>query len=186
MTSGTTGTTGFSIRPATVHDAGVLADIIRRSFASVAIRFDITRRTCPTHPSFCTDRWIEEEMADGDTYLLLVQDGTPTGCVGVRQGKEADTCYLTRLAVMPSAQHRGGGSALIQKAQVEAKQRGAKTAQVGIIADDTRLEAWYRRRGFAVSSHARFMHLPFRVTFLTRDLYPSTSEDDPPGSRPPA
>ncbi|MBN1882365.1 MAG: GNAT family N-acetyltransferase [Deltaproteobacteria bacterium] len=168
----------FSIRPADERDVGVLTNIIRRSFAPVAIRFEITRRTCPTHPSFCTDRWIEEDMADGDSYLMLVRDEIPTGCVGVKRGKEAGICYLTRLAVMPNAQHRGGGSALIQQALDEAKQRGAKTAQVGIIADDTRLEAWYRRRGFVVSSHARFMHLPFRVTFLTRNLDSSIIEND--------
>jgi len=171
----------FFIRTAEKRDAGILAGIIRRSFAAAAIRFEITRRTCPTHPSFCTDRWIEDDMAAGDVYLMLIRDDTPTGCVGVKRGREADTCYLTRLAVMPNMQNRGGGSVLIREALIAVKQRGAKTAQVGIIADDTRLEAWYRRRGFVITSHARFMHLPFRVTFLTRDLDSSTPHDATPG-----
>lgn len=169
----------FSIRAAHEQDAEILANIIRRSFAAVAIRFDITRRTCPTHPSFCTDRWIEEDMASGDTYFILMRDDTPAGCVGVKRGREADTCYLTRLAVTPNMQNRGGGSVLVQKALDVAKERGVKTIQVGIIADDERLEAWYRRRGFVVASHARFMHLPFRVTFLTRDLNSSSTDNAP-------
>ena len=167
----------FTIRATQEQDAGMLAGIIRRSFAAVAIRFDITRRTCPTHPSFCTNRWIEEDMAAGDVYFLLMRDETPTGCVGVKRGKEADTWYLTRLAVMPDTQNRGGGSVLIQAALDAARHRGAKSVQVGIIADDIRLEAWYRRRGFVVASHARFMHLPFQVTFLTRDLDSSPADD---------
>ena len=169
----------FSIRAAHEQDAGILANLIRRSFAAVAIRFDITRRTCPTHPSFCTDRWIEKDMAAGDTYFILMRDDIPSGCVGVKQGREPGTCYLTRLAVTPDMQHRGGGSVLIRKVLDEAREKGAKTVQVGIIANDERLEAWYRRRGFVVASHARFMHLPFRVTFLTRNLDLSSADNAP-------
>jgi len=171
----------FSIQRATPGDAGVLSEIIRRAFASVAIRFEITRRTCPTHPSFATDHWIEEDMAAGDTYFMLLEDDTPSGCVSVKHGKETDTCYVTRLAVMPDMQKHGGGSILVREAMDEARRMGAKTVQVGIIADDVRLEAWYRRRGFAVSAHARFTHLPFRVTFLTRDLDLPDSGADPDG-----
>ena len=115
-------------------------------------------------------------MTNGDTYFILIYGDTPTGCVGIKRGREANTWYLTRLAVMPNMQNRGGGSVLIQTALDAATQRGAKKVQVGIIADDTRLEAWYQRRGFVVSSHARFMHLPFPVTFLTRDLDPPTQK----------
>jgi predicted N-acetyltransferase YhbS len=171
----------FTVRRATPQDAGILSDIIRRAFAPVAIRFELTRRTCPTHPSFAADHWIEEDMATGDTYLMLLEDDAPTGCVGVKKGKEADTCYLTRLAVMPDMQKRGRGDTLVREAMDEAQRRGAKTVQVGIIADDSRLEAWYKRRGFVVSAHARFMHLPFRVTFLTRNLDPPDPGADPDG-----
>jgi len=55
---------GMVIRDTTEKDAAVVADIIRRSFAEVAMHFSLTSENCPTHPSNCTPDGVSGDRAE--------------------------------------------------------------------------------------------------------------------------
>jgi diamine N-acetyltransferase len=156
----------FSIRPATKADIPILAEIIRKAFYDVAVRFGLTEENCPKHPSNCKAEWIEEALAKGVRYFLLDSEGLPCGCVALEQAGP-EVCYLERLAVLPERRRQGLGRALVGHALNEAGKLGATQVDIGIIAEQTELKEWYKKIGFSEQRKARFPHLPFEVLFMS-------------------
>ena len=158
-----------TIRNATPSDVPALVDLIRKSFADVAVRFDLTPENCPKHPSNCAPLWIESALEKGVHYFLMQLDGVPAGCVAVEAGAPG-VCYIERLAVLPECRRRGLGRTLVDRALSCAKALGAGRVEIGIIAAQTDLKEWYRRIGFTETRTAVFPHLPFEVCFMALDL----------------
>lgn len=159
----------FGIRNATRDDITLLVTIIRDSFRDVADRFDLTPANCPTHPSSCTAEWIEEALEKGITYYVLETDGIPCGCAALEHANP-NVCYLERLAVLPQFRCRGFGEALVNHVCDEAKKLGAKRVEIGTIAEHAELNEWYEKLGFRLKSTAEFEYLPFRVTFMYKEV----------------
>ena len=154
------------IRACTQKDIGVLAETIRRSFQDVALRFDLNPENAPRHPSNCTEDWIQKDMERGVTYFAVEDDNLVAGCVALEK-TNPEICYMERLAVLPGKRRQGFGKALVNHVLSEAKLLGAKSVNIGIIADQAELKNWYRGFGFVEQESKEFPHLPFRVTFMS-------------------
>jgi GNAT superfamily N-acetyltransferase len=147
----------------------VVTGLIRESFFDVAERFGLTPENCYTHPSFCTEEWVEAAMIKGVRFYVIEENGEPRGCVALERHDE-QVCYLERLAVLPRYRRKGLGKALVEHVMDQAEGIGARRVEIGIISDQTELEEWYRRLGFSHKGNATFDHLPFQVTFMARDI----------------
>lgn len=173
----------FSIREASLSDLKVLVQIIRESFADVALRFGLNKANCPRHPSNCTPEWIESALEKGITYFLMVKNGAPCGCVAIEHANRK-ICYLERLAVLPEYRKCGCGRALVDYALSRAWRDGAQRVEIGIISDDLALKECtggsvssrpkeLRFRTFPSkwrswrSSRLRNIHLPFLLDSLS-------------------
>ena len=159
----------FSIRDATNNDITLLTTLIRNSFRDIAERFNLTPENCPTHPSNCTSEWIESALKKGIKYHIIEKKNVPCGCVALERA-QPDVFYLERLSVLPQFRRNGFGEVLVNHVVNEAKKLGAHRVEIGIISDHTELRDWYKKLGFSVKSEARFEHLPFKVTFISREL----------------
>lgn len=159
----------FHIRTAAPEDTGLLAGIVRTSFADVALRFGITQESAPSHPSNCTGERIRKDLARGVVYYILEHEGEAAGCAAVEQA-QGGLCYLERLAVLPAYRRRGYGEALVRNAVLKARTLGAPELGIGIIAGHCELKQWYLRLGFIEKESRDFAHLPFRVCFLRYPL----------------
>jgi N-acetylglutamate synthase-like GNAT family acetyltransferase len=157
------------IRQATQDDVPLLAEVIRAAFRDVADRFGLTAETCPAHPSNCATAWIEKGLDKGARYYIGEEGGRACGCVALERAN-AEVCYLERLAVVPECREKGFGKALVDHVLAEARALGARRVEIGIIAEQEELGAWYKRLGFLSMKTARFDHLPFRVLFMSRPL----------------
>jgi N-acetylglutamate synthase-like GNAT family acetyltransferase len=157
------------IRQANRADVPILTEVIRAAFRGVAVRFALTAETCPTHPSNRTTAWIEKELDKGVRYYIGEEGGKACGCVALERANP-EACYLERLAVRPECREQGCGKALVDHVLAEARALGARRVEIGIIADQKELGAWYERLGFLPMRTARFDHLPFRVLFMSRPL----------------
>lgn len=153
------------IRDATSEDKKELADIIRRSFQDIALRFGLTYDNCPKHPSNCTVQWIESDQTRGVQYFILSHQTGPIGCVGLEMANST-LCYLERLAVLPDMRHKGYGRMLVLHALKRAKELGVSKVGIGIIADQNELKSWYADMGFIHVETKKFEHLPFNVAFM--------------------
>ena len=134
------------IRDAVQDDAALLAGVIRDSFRDVADRFRLTADTCPTHPSNCTEQWIETEFEKGVRYFVLDNGTRPCGCVALERAAP-EICYLERLAVLPEYRRRGYGTRLVDHSLCTARDMGVRRVEIGIIAEQTDLKEWYIKRG---------------------------------------
>jgi N-acetylglutamate synthase-like GNAT family acetyltransferase len=159
----------FLIRDATNKDITLLATLIRNSFLDIAERFNLTPQNCPTHPSNCKTEWIESALKKGIKYYILEKKNVPCGCVALERA-QSDVFYLERLSVLPQFRRNGFGEAMVNHAVNEAKRLGAHRIEIGIISDHIELREWYKIFGFSVKNENQFEHLPFKVTFMSRDL----------------
>lgn len=159
----------ISIIEAGVDDSRLLADIIRRSFTDVAVRFGLTPENAPTHPSNCRPEWVESAMEKGVHYWLLYVNDEPSGCAALEEA-DSETGYLERLAVLPDVRRSGLGGVLVDYVFKIALKIGLKRLEIGIIADQLELERFYLNRGFREKGRKTFPHLPFDVLFMSAEL----------------
>jgi GNAT superfamily N-acetyltransferase len=78
--------------------------------------------------------------------------------------------YMERLAVLPHHRGKGYGTRLVRHTISQARESGASTVGIGIIAADTGLKDFYMALGFEEGETKTFFHLPFEVAFLTIPL----------------
>jgi ribosomal protein S18 acetylase RimI-like enzyme len=154
----------FAIHTAGLTDLEDLADLIRRAYLTVALRFGLNSQNCPKHPSNCTPDWVQDDMRAGKSYFWL-GDREPVGCVAIEQADNA-VYYLERLAVLPARRGQGLGRRLVAHAREQIHRRGGREIGIGIIDAQTELKQWYRRLGFEVTAKRDFEHLPFRVALM--------------------
>lgn len=63
--------------------------------------------------------------------------------------EQAEYAFISDLVVLPSERGRGLGRALLQEAEAFARQRGARTLRVGVLAANHPARRLYHRQGFA-------------------------------------
>ena len=165
----------INIRQATPKDIPSLSEIIRRSFRDVAGKFGLTPENCPTHPSNCDASWIKGDMQKGIGYYLLECSSQPVGCVALERSTQT-TCFLERLAVLPTSRGKGLGRCLVHHVFAEAKKQGFGAVSIAIIANHSDLKSWYQRLGFTEMETKSFPHLPFKVMFLNHGLGESANQ----------
>ena len=85
---------------------------------------------------------------------------------------DPEVCYLERLAVLPAQRRQSFGRALVDHALDMARELGSNQVDIGIIAAQTELKEWYKKKGFVEQRKARFPHLPFEVLFMSKTLAP--------------
>jgi diamine N-acetyltransferase len=154
------------IREATREDPATIAMLVRESNKDVAVKFGLSAENCPRHPSLCTESWIEADLARGETYFILEEDGLPIGCVAY-ENPSAGLAYLNRLSVLPLHRNRGTGARLVQHIVQHARTTSIHTISIGVIGEHTGLQRWYRKLGFKDGETRRFPHLPFSVKYMT-------------------
>ena len=112
---------------------------------------------------------MEEALDKGATYFIMESGGEPAGCAALERASD-QVCYLERLAVLPEFRRQGLGVALVEHALALAAAWGAGRVEIGIIAEQKDLAAWYEKLGFIPTGTKKFDHLPFTVGFMYYNL----------------
>ena len=157
------------VRVSAPQDAGVIVDVLHRSFGTVAERFGLTEENCPRHIAFYTEARLREDMDRGMQFYVLEDNSNICGCVALEPAKPG-VGYLGRLAVLPPHRSKGFGRTLVRHALVQAGRIGIKRVEIGLISDDEQLKAWYKQFGFVQTTTREFEGFPFTVAFMTKEL----------------
>ena len=143
------------------------ARVIRNAFRTVAFEFNLTRKNCPTHPSFMTTRRLREDRNKGVKFFGLFLGDRQIGSIAVEKA-DASLYYVERLAVLPEYRHRGYGAQLMEFVFNYIKANGGTKVSIGIIDEQIILKNWYKSMGFKEMSTKQFAHLPFTVCFMEK------------------
>jgi ribosomal protein S18 acetylase RimI-like enzyme len=145
------------------------ARVIRESFKTVAVEFKLTKKNCPTHPSFVTTGQLDELKRKGVKLFGLFLVDRQVGFVAVEKAG-ASLYYMEKLAVLPKHRHRGYGMKLTEFAFDYIRLNKGKNVSIGIIDEHTVLKNWYKEMGFRETSTREYSHLPFTVCFMEREV----------------
>ncbi|MBN2352256.1 MAG: GNAT family N-acetyltransferase [Spirochaetales bacterium] len=147
------------------------AEVIRKSFRTVADEFGLTEENAPTNPAFLTVEKLRQAIAKPVRFFGLFDGTRQVGCVALeRSHDEAGVFFLERLSVVPEERRNGYGAALMDHACREAKKAGAEKIKIGIIDENRVLKRWYLDYGFTETGTKTFAHLPFTVCFMEKNI----------------
>ncbi len=155
------------IRPARREDLAACADLIRRSFMTVAEEFGLTEENAPRFTAFATDearllRQLEEERRP---MFVWEEAGRLRGYYSLSPAEDG-SCELSNLAVPPEDRHAGIGGALLAHAEAEARAAGCTLMHIGIVEENRRLRGWYERNGAVHTGTKKFDFFPFTCGYM--------------------
>ena len=153
------------IIPLIAADLPEYAEVIRRSFATVARTFGLTRENCPNHPSFITDDQLAGKIENG--YY-------PFGCFAGKKmvgfasltDMGGGVFELSNVSVLSEYRHFGYGKTLLDFCKDQVKKLGGDKITIGIIEEHSVLRAWYVANGFVHTGTGEFEHLPFMAGYM--------------------
>lgn len=149
--------------------ASTVAHIIREANIPVAIELGLDQKNTPRHPSNMTEQWVLSDMGKREIFFLLLLDNLAIGTISYKS-VGAGVAFLARLAVLPEFQGSGYGVKLVNHLISYSKSQGDRRVDLGVIESNTDVISWYQRLGFSVKNSKTFKHLPFKVTFMRREL----------------
>lgn len=143
--------------------------IIADSFKTVADEFNLTKKNCPTHPSFISFKKLKESKDKGLRLFGFFENNKQVGFVAIEKATNI-LYYLEKLAVLPEFRHKGYGKILISFVFDFVKKAGGKKISIAIIDKSKILKDWYISNGFVEKNKKDFEKLPFTVCFLEKVL----------------
>lgn len=154
----------YDIRPLGSVNLAEYADVIRRSFATVAHDFGWTKENAPGHVSFLTDEQLQKQMNNHETFGLCV-DGKIAGFVALKDLGNA-VFELRKISILPEWRHYGYGKKLLDFCKATVKENGGSKIVLDIIEENTILKEWYSANGFVHTGTKKHKHLPFTTGYM--------------------
>ena len=152
-------------RPLSAADIPQYAEVIRRSFATVARDFGLTKENCPTHPSLISNERLLERYREGYFPFGLFMAGKLAGFVSLTD-KGDGVFVMNNVAVLLEYRHYGCGKALLDFCKMEVQKRGGRKIEIDIIEENTVLKEWYAANGFVHMGTKRFAEIPVMVGYM--------------------
>lgn len=153
----------------TEQELTVSINVIRKSFATVAEQFKLTKEKVPTNPAFIEMRHLQKMLDKGIAMFGVFCEMLHIGFVAIERHEPTDF-YMERLAVLPEYRHRGYGRQIVKYVTEYVADQGGKSVLIDVIGDHEILKSWYRELGFIEFTTKRFSHLPFPVCYMRKEL----------------
>lgn len=155
----------YQIAPAKQEHYAICEELIRKSFAPVAVQFGITPENAPTYPAFLPDGELLKDAKDGKEMYILSQKDKIIGFIQIVVIDNA-VIDLAKLCVLPECRRKGCGKQLLDFAKKRASDMGRRKLTLGMMDQDLKLKNWYIKNGFTQTGVRIYATLPFAVGFL--------------------
>ena len=139
--------------------------VIQKSFADIAIQFNLTRENCPNHTSFMTIQNLLYHWDNGFLMYGYYLDNANIGYVSLEDKGNA-VFELRNLSILPEHRHKGYGKQLLIFCKAKVRELNGSSISIGIIEENTVLKNWYTENGFEHLGTKLFEHLPFTVGYM--------------------
>ena len=148
-------------------DLSACADVIRRSFRTVADEFGFTEQNAPRFTAFAmTEERLLWHM-DGEHRIMYLdeEDGMPCGYYSLLLRGEG-ACELGNLSVLPEYRHKGIGGRLLAHAMERAKEQDCRVMEFSIVEENTVLRNWYESSGAVHMGTEKYDFFPFTCGYM--------------------
>ena len=155
------------IRKVERADLSACADVIRRSFRTVADEFGFTEQNAPRFTAFAmTEERLLWHM-DGEHRIMYLdeEDGMPCGYYSLLLRGEG-ACELGNLSVLPEYRHKGIGGRLLAHAMERAKEQDCRVMEFSIVEENTVLRNWYESSGAVHTGTEKYDFFPFTGGYM--------------------
>ena len=155
------------IRKVERADLSACADVIRRSFRTVADEFGFTEQNAPRFTAFSmTEERLLWHM-DGEHRIMYLdeEDGMPCGYYSLLLRGEG-ACELGNLSVLPEYRHKGIGGRLLAHAMERAKEQDCRVMEFSIVEENTVLRNWYESSGAVHTGTEKYDFFPFTCGYM--------------------
>ncbi len=155
------------IREVKREELSVCADLIRKSFQTVADEFGFTRENAPRFTAFATTEERLIRHMDGEHRLMFLdeEEGRICGCYSLVL-MDKNECELGSLCVLPEYRHRGIGGSLLRHAMKTAAEHDCAVMNLSIVEENTMLRKWYERCGAVHTCTEKFDFFPFTCGYM--------------------
>ncbi|MDO4864508.1 MAG: GNAT family N-acetyltransferase [Ruminococcus sp.] len=149
----------------------VCADVVRRSFMTVADEFGFTPENAPRFTAFATTTERLEYQLDEQHRLMYVycSDGNIVGYYSLIMSGDGE-CELGSLSVLPEFRHNGIGGELVRHAMDTARGEGCTLMKLSIVEENTVLRRWYESLGAVHTGTEKFDFFPFTCGYMEMAL----------------
>ncbi len=159
------------IREVKREEISLCANIIKKSFKTVADEYGFTEENAPRFTAFATtDERLYWHM-DGEHRPMYVfeADGVLCGYYSLLL-QDNNECELNNLAVLPEYRHKGIGKELLEHSFKIARSKGCSLMNIGIVEENTRLRKWYEDNGAVHVGTKKFDFFPFTCGYMKKEL----------------
>jgi RimJ/RimL family protein N-acetyltransferase len=159
------------IREVKREEISLCANIIKKSFKTVADEYGFTEENAPRFTAFATtDERLYWHM-DGEHRPMYVfeVDGVLCGYYSLLL-QDNNECELNNLAVLPEYRHKGMGKELLEHSFKIARSKGCSLMNIGIVEENTRLRKWYEDNGAVHVGTKKFDFFPFTCGYMKKEL----------------
>lgn len=159
------------IREAYRSELPVCADVVRRSFMTVADEFGFTPENAPLFVAFAMTAEKLTDQLDEQHRLMYVYicDDRIVGFYSLLMRGEKE-CELGSLSVLPEYRHRGFGEELVRHAVDVVRSAGCTLMKLSIVEENTVLRKWYERLGAVHTGTEKFDFFPFICGYMEMAL----------------
>ena len=159
------------IREVKREEISLCANIIKKSFKTVADEYGFTEENAPRFTAFATtDERLYWHM-DGEHRPMYVfeVDGVLCGYYSLLL-QDNNECELNNLAVLPEYRHKGIRKELLEHSFKIARSKGCSLMNIGIVEENTRLRKWYEDNGAVHVGTKKFDFFPFTCGYMKKEL----------------
>ena len=166
------------IREVKRDELSACADLIRKSFHTVADEFGFTEENAPRFTAFATTEGRLRWHMDGEHRLMYLdeEDGRICGYYSLLF-RDPGECELGSLSVLPEYRHRGIGGNLLRHALKTAEERGYTVMNLSIVEENTVLRSWYESYGAIHTGTEKFDFFPFTCGYMKITLQETGKQD---------
>jgi len=154
-----------NIKPLSSVHLPEFADVIRKSFATVAKDYGLTIENFPNHWSFATNERLSEKLKNECYSFGYFKNEKLVGFVSLA---DIGKCVyeLGTLAVLPEYRHLGYGKALINFCKEKTREFGGNKIVISLVDTHTVLKEWYLSNDFLYTETKKYEHIPLPIAYM--------------------
>ena len=154
-----------NIKPLSSEDLPAFADVIRKSFATVAKDYGLTIENFPNHWSFATNERLSEKLKNNCHSYGYFEDEKLVGFVSLTDVGES-VFELGTLSVLPEYRHLGYGKALVDFCKEKTREFGGNKILISLVDTHIVLKKWYLSNGFLHIETKKYEHIPLPIGYM--------------------